>query len=538
SHGAGKAGRLELTPPRLEITPKTACRVRPGSLGWDLAEFLARVARARLRLTQAGRINRRDLRAMESAFGVQTYGYPVFLYILAVALGTLGGTEDGVLLVRDEADTLLGQPEVERARLTLTSWVNMGGYPESAPADPADYEYLPMLLSVQRAAMAEALASLPPGEVVTVASLARRLAWQVPLSFRQWDADKNPVYVAERLVRSLFWLGLAAVDSAETPKHVQPSPLALHQPRNVPPDAPRLVPEEAQFFLQPNAEAFAPPNLAPRTLYHLRRVTGEKKGGAAGVFPVTQESVRRALDSGLTIEGILRFLEAFSRTGLPGPVRSLVESVGRHHGRIRLVPAGYVLVTEDETLLHELNSAKPIAPYLGPQLTERARAVDPDRVPDLLRRLRARGYAPVDEGEVVEVGPLPSEPAEMPPPIETATDSVPAGPVHPLLLDWSAVEGEPAAPTPAAELAAGSGERVTARAQIRQLLERAAEEELEVEIEYHGSSSGDVTVRTIQPYYVNSSMVEAFCCLRGDDRHFKLPRIAWARLTGNAFGEG
>ena len=52
-------------------------------------------------------------------------------------------------------------------------------------------------------------------------------------------------------------------------------------------------------------------------------------------------------DTGVNVSQILTFLEKFSRTGLPSNVRALVETAGRQHGRIRLVPAGYVLVTDE-----------------------------------------------------------------------------------------------------------------------------------------------------------------------------------------------
>src|SRR3712207_8565606 len=56
-------------------------------------------------------MNRRDLRAMESAFTVSTNGYSTFLYLLTAALwlleGSRAGSREGYLAVPDRADAWL-----------------------------------------------------------------------------------------------------------------------------------------------------------------------------------------------------------------------------------------------------------------------------------------------------------------------------------------------------------------------------------------------------------------------------------------------
>jgi hypothetical protein len=460
---------------------------------------------------------------METAFGVSTYGYAVFLYLLAASLGTMA-TLDGVLTAGEWADGWLAQPEATRAEQALAAWRTMGGYPESAVGDPAELEYIPLVLPIQRMRAAELLKGLEAGTTFSVRSLSARLAWLAPLTFQQWDTDRDSDRVAARLARSMYWLGLVEVDHPEIPTAVRLTPLGVHLSGGEQ-AAVALVPEEPQFFLQPNAEVFAPPNLAPRTLFHLRRITGEKKGGAAGMYPINPESVRRALDSGLGTAQILTFLEQFSRTGLPDSVRHLVETVGRQHGRIRLVPTGYVLVVDDPVLMQELNSARPIAPLLGRAVADNVRAVEADTVPELLRKLRARGYAPVDEGEAVEGVALPDSPTEPahgepPPDIRASTT-----------LDWSSI---PEAAPPGAP----PGEVVTGTEAIHSLMEQAMDEGLEVEIEYQSSASRETLCRVIWPWYVSHSKVEAYCRLREEDRDFKLNRIRWARLTGERFAVG
>jgi hypothetical protein len=319
------------------------------------------------------------------------------------------------------------------------------------------------------------------------------------------------------------------VDDPDAPQHAQLTPLGARVAlaEATPDSVPELVPEESRFFVQPNADVFAPPNLSPRSLFHLRRLTGEKKGGPAGMFPLTMESLRRALDAGLTRDDVLRFLEAFSRTGLPPAVRSLVETVGRQHGRIRLVPAGYVLVADDPALMRELRGVRQVEPLLGAELAERVAAVSAEQVSELMKRLRARGYAPLNAAETGLAPPLGTDPDAPPPVIQAPVTTARAAAAR---LDWSTAEEEEPAPQP--------GPRVTGRRQIRELLEEAWENYQVVEIEYDGRSRSTATVRSICPLYVDDAMVEAYCRLRGDERNFNIGRINWARLTGETFEVG
>jgi len=514
---------LSLTPPALDPAEAEGCRPRPGSLTWDQAELLARIARGRFKLTQAGRMNRRDLRAMDAAFAVPTSGYSTFLYMLSGSAALIYASENGIIAVRNEVDGYLGQPEETRASMTLAAWTLLRGYPESAVKDPADEEYVPAGLFSQRERAAEALVEARPGAAVTIDSLVQRLVWGSPLAFGGWDSSRDAPLTTRRLARSLYWLGLAALDDPEKPQRAGLTALGNRVLRGRA-DGPALIPEEPQFFLQPNAEVFAPPNLSPRTLFHLRRITGEKKGGAAGMYPLNADSVRRALDTGLTVEAIAAFLERFSKTGLPGNVRALLATAGRQHGRIRLVPAGYVMVTDTPGLLDELQRIATVAQVIGEPLAERVAAVAVDHAPELLKRLRAKGYAPLDLSEVGEVPPLADDPAFVPPLPNVEPDAASA---LTALLGVMADEEE-YEPVPV-------GVQITDPERIWDLIEEAVDERLVVEIEYESSANREVTVREICPVDTDAHHVIAQCRLRGGERHFTMSRIRWARLTGDTF---
>jgi hypothetical protein len=319
------------------------------------------------------------------------------------------------------------------------------------------------------------------------------------------------------MVRSLYWLGVLAADAPEAPSAFALTPLGGAALAGA--AVPDAVPEEPRFVLQPNAEAFAPPNLAPRTFFQLRRLTGETRGGTEGMYPVSGESLRRALDSGLSGEEIATFLERFSRTGLPANVRALVESAARQHGRIRLIRAECVLVTDEPALLDELTRLRGVGSHLRRRVTERAAIVEGDGA-RLVRVLRERGYSPADLTDPVQVPPLLEEAETAPAAAGPVADGAPAP-------DAGAPAAGKAPRTPAPLEPRGT---VRTMHEIRDLLRFAEVAGAEVEIEYRGRTG--TTVRTILPLAVEGAQVEAWCFLRGAERAFTVTGIRWARLTG------
>ncbi len=514
-----KSEKVVLEPPALEPAPDVACSPRPGSLATDLAEFLARVARARFKLTQAGRINRRDLKAMESAFAISTSGYSSFLSTLAIALGMLSHSKSNILEVLPFADAWLALDPLQRSGEAATTWLEMRGYPENVPGDPAEADYVPLMLVRQRQLFLGSLRLLETKSAASIANLATVLSWHTPQSFSQWNASKESATVSSRLARSLYWLGTVAVDHPETPAFLRATPLASAVMASAVPASAQSansvsIPDENRFYVQPNAEIFAPPNLAPRTLFHLRRITGEKKGGAAGMHPLTSDSLRRGLDSGLTVDSIVTFLERFSQTGLPGTVKALVETTGRQHGRIQLIPAGYVLVTDDALLLKELNAVKTVAPFLRHPVSERVVTVDAAEVPELMKKLRQRGYAPLDSGEMVRSPSLPADPAIAPP-------TVPVKRERPVSFGASASGPEPLE----------SGAVLTDPAEILKAVDRAIEDGLELEVEYRDRSQV-ITRLLLCPEHRTGRLVDAWVETADEVFEFDLDGFRSVRITG------
>ncbi|MCZ0975341.1 helicase-associated domain-containing protein [Streptomyces albulus] len=113
----------------------------------------------------------------------------------------------------------------------------------------------------------------------------------------------------------------------------------------------------------------------------------------------TPAPVRRALDSGHTVDTLRTALAAASAAGsLPQPLDYLLQDTARSHGRMRVVPTGCCIRSDDEALLAEL-----AAHHALRELALRALAptvLVSGRPPAAtLDALRAAGYAPALESD-------------------------------------------------------------------------------------------------------------------------------------------
>jgi hypothetical protein len=396
-----------LVPPPLVPAVGRAVAARPGSFWRDAAELLARLLRSGAAITQRGYLNRRDVRSASALLALPGEEYAEFVGEMFWALGLLEPEQERLVL-RGSALGLLAAPAPVRAAEALTAWINSlevsalsptelvtrGGYPEDE------------LAPARRVGLVESLATPAADTPVTVSSLARLLLWRQPAVNPSPPREEVFEIVLRILLRSLYWLGFVSLDDPNRPEAVSTAPVGH---RFLVGDAARHpFPDEYRFLLQPNAEVYSPPNLAPVLHFHLRRLTGERKGAAEGMFPLQKESVRRALMNGTTAGEMLGFLETFSRTGVPDVVRSLIESEARHHGRIVVRRAEYVLTTDTPELLEELRAVQGLAPLLSDGLTERAAAVNAADVAEVMRRLRSRGYSPVQPDRGPVPPPLPT----------------------------------------------------------------------------------------------------------------------------------
>jgi DNA-binding MarR family transcriptional regulator len=237
----------------------------------------------------------------------------------------------------------------------------------------------------------EALASLPPGEVLAAGtglpSLVARVAWQRP------RRPSSRAQLVAWAIAEAAALGVTGLDAVSAPGRLvlegddEAAAAAL---------APDLPEEVDHVLIQADLTAVAPGPLVPdraRTLHLLADI--ESRGGAT-VYRFTGTSVRRAFDAGWSAGEVHDFLATVSRTPVPQPLTYLVDDVSRTFGTLRVGHAEAFLRTDDEAALAELLH-HPQAGTLGLRRIAPTVLVSTIPIDELVQRLRELGSAPVVE---------------------------------------------------------------------------------------------------------------------------------------------
>src|SRR5690606_22947434 len=121
-----------------------------------------------------------------------------------------------------------------------------------------------------------------------------------------------------------------------------------------------------------------------------------ESAGGATVYRITADSVRRALDAGVTAEDLHARMAHRSATPVPQALTYLIDDVARRHGGLRAGHCGCYLRSEDTALLDELIADRRLS-HLELRRIAPTVVVTPYALHRLLDTLRDAGYAPVAE---------------------------------------------------------------------------------------------------------------------------------------------
>jgi hypothetical protein len=250
----------------------------------------------------------------------------------------------------------------------------------------------------------------------------------------------------------------------------------------------------------------------------------------ASVWRFSPTSVRRALAAGYTASGLLEALTEVSTHALPQPLEYLVRDAERRHGELTVAPVGCCVLGDDPALLAEVVAHRGLI-GLRPRLLAPGVLASAAPVEETLALLRKHGYAPVTvDGAglpVVErVRPRRARPRPRPTQSPTPRPVVapPVGDLRSLaeeLLAAGVVEPVVLPPGPAADIRQ-YGDHLSNRELA--LLTDALETEQPIRITYLDQNDR-VSSRTITPLAVLGGLMEAWCHLRDDERHFLISRI-------------
>jgi Helicase conserved C-terminal domain len=579
--------------PRPTPMPDAAGRAAAAALRAAVAAegLVVRLDREPLALIQAGTVAVRDLRRLAGELDLAEDEAAVLIDLLVEAdvLGVGGPWDKRSLGLRPEADGWLARTRVERWAELAVAWrdrdlavddhlLRRHGAAQDAVDKPRPLVGRRMSASIaRRHGLVELLAGLPEHTALPADVAGELLAWRLPLLWEEYQDEQ-----ARAVLDTAVLLGLAAVSGG----HAAAGPAAAAWTAGggaaeLAATMAELLPDGShRFLVAGDLTVVAPGGLAPDVEGRLAVLAERESGGGAVTWRVTDASLRRALDDGLTGEAVLAFLREHSDTPLPQALEYLVEEAARRHGRLRVGPAVTYLYGEPPLVTQTVRSAA--GRRLGLRELAPGVAVTQHSQRELLAELRKAGEAPVVEEpdgtpriqgrRAVRHSPRAAADRRARPPAKATAD--PADVVarlraaggHPAAARQAvpsaqdpaaggrptdgearvtagaddrapAANGRPAATGPASPPARpgrprGTGSpaaaTVTAPAEIAALCKRAADANTAVEIAYR-RRDGEETTRVIEPSMLRAGLVTAWCRLRQDERTFDLSRILWAR---------
>jgi hypothetical protein len=348
------------------------------------------------KLLRGGGLSNRDVAALARDLGADS-AHAAFLIECAAAAKLIAAASTGILLPTQEYDEWLECDAARRWRVVSEAWLAAERFfARSVDGGRAlgQEAYARAAPSLRRTIL-QLIADAPPGTVLDSDQLADATAWHRP------RLTAGPVK-AEQLVRWTWreatWLGLTALGAVSsfatvTLQRDQPMPDALTA----------LFPSPVErFVIQNDLTAVTPGPLEHRVAADLRMLADQESRGGAGVYRFSATSLRRAFNQGWSTAEVQQWLERHSTTGVPQPLRYLIEDAGRHHGSIRVGPVGCYVRMADQAQAAAL-LAHPAAAGLGLRAVAPGvlvAAVDEQEILPLLREL---GHSPAVENSAGEL---------------------------------------------------------------------------------------------------------------------------------------
>jgi DNA excision repair protein ERCC-3 len=127
-------------------------------------------------------------------------------------------------------------------------------------------------------------------------------------------------------------------------------------------------------------------------------------------YRITPLSLWNAASSGLTVDEVVASLERWAKYDVPPNVPVSVRETMARYGRLKLWPdpRGLKLESDDEVLMTEVTSLKPVIPLLGKRVSPTAVLVDPANRGELKQVLTHAGHPVQDlagymDGEALEI---------------------------------------------------------------------------------------------------------------------------------------
>lgn len=534
-----------LTPPEPAVTAHTAAEANAAAAGevgdalrqaGSVLEALGEVPAPALR---AGGLGVRELRRISKHAGVDEARAGLLVEVLAAAGLLAKGLPDPVPEVDStddfwaptpQADGWGEAPPARRWAALARAWLELDRMPWLIGSrDSADKPLAALSLELRnpnavrdRRTVLGLLAEYPAGTALPAADVARVLAWREPRRRRQFRPEAVERTLDE--AAALGVVGRGALTSAGR--------ALLHNATGADAEAEMAaaLPEPVDHVLvQADLTVVAPGPLVAELGSRMALVADVESAGAATVFRVGENSVRRALDAGMTAAELHALFGTHSRTPVPQALTYLIDDVARRHGRLRAGMAQSFVRSDDPALLAQVLNA-PVADELALRGIAPTVAIAQAPLGELLERLRAAGFAPAGEDSAGAVLDLRPRGARIPPRAAARQGYRPTPPSHEQLerLVAELRAGERAAGARAGQSVRTDGTRTSTAATLA-LLQLAARVRRSVNIGYV-DAKGVATQRVVEPLKVGNGQLDALDPVTGAVRQFTLHRIASVAL--------
>jgi hypothetical protein len=247
----------------------------------------------------------------------------------------------------------------------------------------------------------------------------------------------------------------------------------------------------------------------------LSAVATVESAGAAMVYRISEPSIRRALDTGLSASELHTLFARHSKTPVPQGLTYLIDDVARRHGQLRVGMAASFVRCEDSVLLTQAIAA-PALEKLDVRALAPTVAVSMSPINEVLAALRTAGFAPAAEDSSGAIVDIRSRGSRVPTPGRRRGYRPPQGPTSQTLGAIVAVLRKVAS-TP------NDGTRLDPAEAMAQL-HGAAHRQESVVIGYV-DPAGVATQRVVAPINVRGGQLTAYDPAAGRVRDFAIHRV-------------
>ncbi|QDP98104.1 hypothetical protein FOE78_21335 [Microlunatus elymi] len=496
-------------PPELTGPGRTRTVIRLAAVGaaneivHDVELIIAELDLDPRRLLRDGGLSTRDVQQLARDFDGRL-PYTGFLLEIAAAAGLVGSQDKITLVPTVDYDRWVGQPGPLRWLRLARAWLGADRYfSAAAETHPLRADAHAARAVDNRKLIIEMAAGAAIGTVLNTDQLRTAAGWHRPGAARHGHRLDE---VIDWTWQEAGWLGLVALGGVSELLGV------LADGRELPAELARLFPEPLDHvIIQSDLTAVAQGPLEAAVSSSLRLLADQESRGGGAVYRFSQKSIRRGFDAGWAGAEIGDWLQRHSSTGVPQPLRYLIDDVARQYGAIRVGAATSYLRVEDPAqqaaILSHPQAARLQLRSIAPGVL--VSPADPDEVVTVLQDIGLKPAAEDARGQLLTTGPRRRAPAHT----EAGTQA------------WSVAAEEAAAAILAAEQRLPAAARMPLEDGIALLAEAVGTRAL-VRVSYV-DPNGTPATRELQPVEVAAGSVRAV-----DPANSEIVSLPISRISG------